>query len=108
MALEDAIQIIHQAGGICVVAHPGNNFKGKDDILKEILNMQVEGIEAYSSYHSSEQTQFYLQLAKDYHKICTAGSDFHGKTKPSIQMGSVSPKEHADAIMQTFYQTIGK
>ena len=105
MDLIDAIQIIHQAKGICVVAHPGNNFKGKDTILEEILEMDIEGLEVYSSYHTPEQILHYEQLASKYNKICTVGSDFHGKTKPNIQMGSTSPK-HANAIITTFYNTI--
>lgn len=101
MSLQDAMQIIHSAGGICVVAHPGNNFKGKDDILKEILAMDVQGLEVYSSYHSQEQIAYYKQLASDYSKICTVGSDFHGKTKPNIQMGSTSPID-ADDVLNSF------
>ena len=104
MSLMDAIQIIHEANGICVVAHPGNNFKGKDEILEEILQMNVEGLEVYSSYHTTEQIQHYEQLAKTYNKICTVGSDFHGKTKPNIQMGSTSP-EHANKLIETLYST---
>ena len=98
MALIDAIQIIHEANGICVVAHPGNNFKGKDAILEEILQMNVEGLEVYSSYHTPEQIEHYLQLAHKHNKLVTVGSDFHGKTKPNIKMGSTSPKDAENII----------
>ena len=102
MSIEDAIQIIHSAGGICVVAHPGNNFKDKDHILKEILKMEVEGLEVYSSYHTKEQIIHYERMAKKFNVLSTIGSDFHGKTKPKIQMGSTSP-EHAKQLIDAFY-----
>ena len=105
MTLEDAIQIIHSANGICVVAHPGNNFKDKDHILKDIMKMDVEGLEVYSSYHSKEQIIHYERMAKKYHKLSTIGSDFHCKTKPKIQMGSTSP-EHAKELIEDFYLAI--
>lgn len=89
ISLKEAINIIQDAGGITVLAHPGNNIK-EEFLLKEIINSGIEGIEAYSSYHNQEQTAFYLKIAKKMNLMVSCGSDFHGKTKPSIQMGSVN------------------
>ncbi|MDD6467589.1 MAG: PHP domain-containing protein [Erysipelotrichaceae bacterium] len=100
--IEEAIQLIHEAHGICVLAHPGNNFKNHPEIVEKILQLPIEGIEAYSSYHTYEQMAYYQQLADQYHKIVTLGSDFHGKTKPSIHMGSIDSLKDENMIRTDF------
>jgi hypothetical protein len=45
-------------------------------------------IEAYHSDHSPQQTELYLQLAKQHGLLVTGGSDFHGAAKPEIQLGT--------------------
>lgn len=86
----EAVKQIQRTGGIAVLAHPGMNVKEEEGILDEIMSYGVAGIEVYSSYHTKEQTDFYKSYAQKYHKIITCGSDFHGKIKPKILLGSVS------------------
>jgi len=104
MSLSEAIKLIHDAGGIPVLAHPGNNVKEDAELLHRIVQAGIVGIEVYSSYHSPEQIQFYSMQAEKYHLIKTLGSDFHGKTKPSIKLGDIdcqnSEKEIYEALMQ--------
>lgn len=100
--IEQAIELIHEANGICILAHPGNNFKNNPEIVEEIMQLPIEGLEAYSSYHTYEQMAYYQQLADQYHKIVTIGSDFHGKTKPSIQMGSINSLKDETTIINEF------
>src|SRR5690554_1687817 len=78
---EDAGELIKQAGGISVVAHPGNNVFEDEELLINIINQGMKGIEVYSSYHNEKQVEFYQQLALKHNWIQTIGSDFHGKTK---------------------------
>ena len=85
----EIIDLIHATGGEAVVAHPGANFKGKDEILERLLDSGVQGMEVYSSYHSEEQTRHYRQLALDHGLWMTCGSDFHGHHKPAIQIGRI-------------------
>ena len=87
ISLEEAIAMINQAGGIAVLAHPGNNIHEDEQLLQAIIDKGVVGIEAISSYHSLEQLEFYMRKALDLNVMATCGSDFHGKTKPSIKMG---------------------
>jgi hypothetical protein len=47
----------------------------------------LNAIEAYHSDHSPEDTQLYLSLARRYGLLRTGGSDFHGSTKPDVQLG---------------------
>ena len=51
--------------------------------------MGLQGIEAYYSRHTPEQTAFYLKLAQKYQLLYTCGSDFHGPViKPEIAIGT--------------------
>ena len=87
MSMQEAIHLIHKQDGIAVLAHPGNNVKEKEERLRALAQVGLDGIEVYSSYHSKEQTAFYQQFALEHHLLQTCGSDFHGKTKPKVQMG---------------------
>lgn len=84
---EEIIDIIHSNHGAAVIAHPGVNFKGKESLLDEILKLGIDGLEAFSSYHSIKQAEYYRRIAQEKHLFITCGSDYHGKTKPSIKIG---------------------
>lgn len=85
--MEEIIDTIHRNHGAAVLAHPGVNLKGKEFLLEEILGLGIDGIEAFSSYHTSEQAEYFYQTACEKQMFVTCGSDFHGKTKPSIGIG---------------------
>lgn len=86
-AMEEIIAIIHRNHGAAVIAHPGVNLKGKDFLLEDILNLGIDGIEAFSSYHTPGQAEYYCKIAQERNMFVTCGSDYHGKTKPSIGIG---------------------
>jgi len=88
LPLEEVVELIHKTGGVAVVAHPGVNFKEKDDVLERLLQ-KVDGIEAFSSYHTEEQCEKYFALAKKYNLKVSCGSDFHGHHKPKIEIGKI-------------------
>ena len=92
IAIRDAIQLIRQAGGIPVLAHPAlihsiGNWP-LTDLLAELQSAGLMGLEAYYPEHSAAQTQQFLALAKQYGLLVTGGTDFHGAIKPGIEMGS--------------------
>lgn len=99
ISLEEAIKIIKTSGGIPVLAHPGNNVKENNALLDSIISYGIEGIEVYSSYHSKEQVEYYKEYAVNHNLILTCGSDFHGKTKPSIAIGSTDCENKEDDII---------
>lgn len=96
-SLEEIIALIHESGGLAVFAHPGHNIHENEAILQEIMGCGLDGIEAYSSYHSEEQTEFYSAYAAKYQSLITCGSDFHGKIKPAIQLGKLDYPSEAFA-----------
>lgn len=89
MPLKEAVSIIKNSGGKAVFAHPCNNIGMNEKVFAEIINEGIEGVEAYSSYHSPEAVEFFKNLAKKYNVFVTCGSDFHGKTKPAIKLGKI-------------------
>ena len=84
---KNAIEIIKDNGGIPVVAHPGLNLKGKENITEELLDEGAEGLEIFNNYHNTDQIVYFASLVQLRKAIMTCGSDFHGKTKPLIDIG---------------------
>ena len=86
-----AIEIILDAGGIPVLAHPIllNLDKNETINLFALLkDMGLKGVEVYYPEHSPDMIVFYSKLAQRYGLLKTGGTDFHGSLKPDIQMGS--------------------
>ena len=106
MSLKEAVDMIHNAGGIAILAHPGNNTKENISLLDKIFSYGVVGLEAYSSYHTPKQIEFYRHYAHIHQLSITAGSDFHGKTKPSIHLGEMLC-DHQEEIYQSKVLHIG-
>ena len=88
MAAGQAIDLIHAAGGIAVLAHPGISISDTA-VLDRVLRLPLDGMEAFSSYHTAQQAVLYVQKAKEYGLLLTGGSDFHGRIKPDIRIGAV-------------------
>lgn len=84
-----AVELIHGAGGFVVLAHPHkielNDIK-LDDFVDSFTGL--DGIEAFYSEHTSEQTEYLLKLAERNNLLISCGSDFHGKNKPDIELGT--------------------
>lgn len=100
---EEAFRWIREAGGVCVIAHPG--IYNNDALVDRLLEAGPDGIEVYHSDHTKEQENRYLQLAQQKGLIITGGSDFHGITTIGESfhgvLGSVSmPK----AAMEQLYE----
>lgn len=85
--VREIVELLHKQNALVIVAHPGMNVQEKEDRLHDLIEMNVDGFEVFSSYHTPEQTQFYYDVAIQHNLYLTCGSDFHGKTKPSVHMG---------------------
>lgn len=86
-SLEKTIKMINDNGGVAVLAHPGNNLKGRFEIFDEMVKAGLQGVECFSSYHQDEVNEYFYNKAKELDILYTCGSDFHGKTKPAIELG---------------------
>ena len=85
-----AISWIREARGVAVLAHPvwvketGEELRARVETLKEA---GLGGVEVHYSTHSRSQTATYLEIATHFGLLVTGGSDFHGITKPGIEVG---------------------
>ena len=73
-----AIELIHNAHGVAVVAHPGLYAGNVDRLLADMLQHGLDGIEVYYPLHSMEQMARFNAFAQSNHLLITGGSDFHG------------------------------
>lgn len=86
-----ALEIIRKAGGFPVLAHPvlyGLGKEALDTLVRRLKEMGLGGIEAiYSTYTPSDERDI-RALAKKYNLCISGGSDFHGKNKENIDLGT--------------------
>ena len=88
---EDVIAIVHRAGGIISLAHPGRTQC--DERIPGMRDAGLDAIEVYHSDHDAEMTSFYLAMAGRLELLITGGSDFHGEPGRGIEPGaSVLPE----------------
>ncbi len=107
-AMQEVVDLIHQNQGIAVLAHPLVNVKGNRELIGDITALGIDGIEAYSSYHSPAQAADLAIEAKRRGLLITCGSDFHGKTKPAAFPGKHGGSAAADAIKAQLETAIRK
>jgi hypothetical protein len=107
MDLETAITIIHEAGGVAVLAHPGANIGCNESLAEDIIYQGIDGIEVYSNYHDATTRAFYQKKCYENHLLITVGSDFHGKVKPAVHLGEIGP-ENAIELLQSLIAAIKK
>jgi len=84
---QQAIKLIKEAGGVPVLAHPYT--LNRDELIRELIQYGVMGLEAYYPEHTRRRTNNYLGLAREYNLLVTGGSDCHGDAKPEVKIGSV-------------------
>lgn len=98
---EEIVTAIHSAGGLAVLAHPGVNLRGREQLLPEIISLGIDGVEAYSSYHKLETSLYFAREARKLGVFVSCGSDYHGYVKPAISLGGV---EFPDSAEQSLVQ----
>ncbi len=81
----DAVEIIYDAGGIPVIAHP-YDLDNAEELIKELMHYGLRGIEAYHRKHSPAIVEYFSSMAEDFGLIVTGGSDFHA---PNIINGQL-------------------
>lgn len=72
----EAVEIIYDAGGIPVIAHP-HDIDIAEELIKNLVNYGLRGVEAYHRKHSPAMVEYYSSIAERLGLIVTGGSDFH-------------------------------
>ena len=87
-AVEDVIGIIHRAGGLISLAHPGRTQI--DMRIEALAASGLDAIEVYHSDHDAAAVARYRDLARDLGLLVTGGSDYHGDPSYGIEPGGAS------------------
>lgn len=107
LSLAEGVEILHAAGGIAVLAHPGQNLQGDYSWLDGLIKTGIDGIEAYSSYHNAQAATYFDHAAQQSKLLTTCGSDFHGKTKPSIPLCGHGAGTRMPGILEALQNRLG-
>jgi len=90
LALAEAIELIHQIGGLAVIAHPVSaelDWPDLSDFLSRLKALGLDGLEAYCPSQNEAQRQGLETIARSLGLLISGGSDFHGAFKPEVKLG---------------------
>ena len=109
---EEAFAVVHGAGGICVMAHPkywrrawkatGCDFAAAARELAVLKEKGLDGLETLYEANRPEENVEFSRIARSLGFVMTAGSDFHGKNKPTIRLGMKVSDDFVQAILSHF------
>jgi len=105
-ALTDMVSLIKSNNGIPVIAHIGANVKAEHlKVLDEMKAVGVMGVEVFSSYHDAALANKLYGYAVENDLFVTCGSDFHGKNKPKIEVGTCNYDSIAEKSIKQFLES---
>jgi predicted metal-dependent phosphoesterase TrpH len=96
--LEQALEWIHAAFGVAVIAHPGRYRFSQtqfDALFSTFKDLGGLAIEVNTGSHEPWQFQTYGEVAKRYGFLASCGSDFHGPEESRCDLGQI-PALHRD------------
>ncbi len=82
----EAFDIIREAGGVAVLAHPGT--LRRDDLIPGFVAAGMRGIEVHHPKHDRHAVDHYKQMAEKLGLVATGGSDSHGGKDGTLLLGS--------------------
>jgi predicted metal-dependent phosphoesterase TrpH len=86
----ESITLIHDAGGVAVLAHPYQLRLSSDEevehAIDELAELGLDGVEAVYSRHSAAERANFATIAARKGLLVTGGSDYHGSYKPDISV----------------------
>ena len=93
---EEALPIIHEAGGITSLAHFHKNIglgsldnrQQQEQAIVELHRLGLDGMERFYPNYSAEDEEFAAQMIQKYDLLPTGGTDFHGTNRPQIELGT--------------------
>lgn len=85
LSATEAIQLVHEAGGLAAIAHPGQDIP--DEILMDMISAGIDAIETVHPRHGAARQKYYAALAETHGLLTTGGSDFHGGRKDDENIG---------------------
>jgi predicted metal-dependent phosphoesterase TrpH len=87
MSALEGIDLIHAAGGLAVLAHPGLNRV--DPAIPQLAQSGLDGLECFHTRHAPSTAEYYVGRATELRLLITGGSDCHGLAKGQPLIGSL-------------------
>jgi predicted metal-dependent phosphoesterase TrpH len=88
-SFKEAVSLIHSAGGKAFLAHPfayGMEKEAVDALVEEAVIAGIDGIELKHSSNKNDDVDNVRAYSKKYNLLCSGGTDFHGTTKPGLEL----------------------
>jgi predicted metal-dependent phosphoesterase TrpH len=107
MSALQAIELIHQAGGLAVLAHPG--LSRAEEAIPRLIDAGLDGLECFHTKHSTSMVEYCLQIAESHHLLVTGGSDCHGLSKGKPLIGTIRiPYEFVQHLRERHLQRVAE
>jgi 3',5'-nucleoside bisphosphate phosphatase len=87
LSIADAIAMIHAAGGLAILAHPGGS--GTRARVEALVALGLDGLEVRHPSHSSEDAARLLALVEHFRLVPSGGSDWHGVSEGGRALGGM-------------------
>jgi 3',5'-nucleoside bisphosphate phosphatase len=85
----ETIDMIHRAGGLAVLAHPGQldpEMRVQPLLIRELVLRGLDGLEIHYPTHTRRMQKKLKAIAVEHGLLVTGGSDFHGMTRPAHRL----------------------
>lgn len=115
---EEALPLIHKAGGVTSLAHyhkaiglKGMTRREQETAILHLHAMGLDGMEKYYPSYTKEDAAFAAYMIDKYKLLATGGTDFHGANRPGIELGTglngnlAIPYEILSAIKERLYKS---
>lgn len=107
---EESIRMIHHAGGIAVLAHPGHISPPPQhlhDFIGKLVALGLDGLEAYYPGYTNQVRKSLRNIADRHKLVITGGSDYHGENKEYSKMaGKKSGFCPPDSLLPRLYEKL--
>lgn len=99
ITLREAIDLIREAGGVAVMAHPG--LTRRDELIEYLVRLGVRGLEVYHPRHDFVDVARYRKTCARFDLFATGGSDYHGPGRNDVTIGCVkTPPDEFDKMLK--------
>jgi predicted metal-dependent phosphoesterase TrpH len=111
LSLATAIDLIHQAGGLAVLAHPGivgfeAGGRAMWKLVAEVVSRQIDGIEVFHPFHEEDVKRKLAEFCRANNLLLTGGSDWHGPDNYGNALGKAGVEQDQWQALQQRLKSI--
>ena len=103
----EALEVVHQAGGVATVAHP-RTARDLHTYIGALAEAGLAGIEVYAEKYDAEQIAYYAQLADQHGLVKSGGTDYHANGNANETLPGMNGPPSGTALELTRISRIGQ